>query len=171
MQRILLATIILILTGCDNNTSKSSASKKEYIQLIEISSISSIKESNLNSLFNQGSIDLTTYQNAKDYIQEQNENRIRFMDFSRMDIYATEEGVFKSVILMKIDDVHEKNNIQNYIIYAYQDDRVINTRAIYSQGDTTILRGTLMTINPKYNDQGKVKGKMNRGRQIFIPNI
>ena len=118
-----------------------------------------------------GAIDLAAYRDAQQYLQKQIVEKIRFMDFSQRDMYATEESVSKSASLMKIDNLHDKNDIQEYIIYASKDDRVLYTLAAYSQGDTNILTGTLITVSPKYNDNGKIKGKMNQGRQIFIPNF
>lgn len=73
--------------------------------------------------------------------------------------------------MIKVADLQDKNGIQQYILYAAGDKRVIYSVAAFSQGDSTILKGTLITVTPKFNEDGKVKGKMNQGRQIFIPNF
>jgi len=162
---LLIAILMLIVHGEKNNTSK------EYIKRIDVSSYSSKEDIDLTSAFAAGAFDLSTYQEAQQFIQKRIEDKIRFSDFSRKDIYATEEKVSKSDKLIKIADLQGKNSIQQYILYAAKDKRVIYSVAAFSQGDTTILKGTLITVTPKFNENGKVKGKMNQGRQIFIPNF
>lgn len=129
------------------------------------------EEIQLINLFRAGAIGLSEYKDIQQYKRKQFEEKIRFTDFSHMEIYATENGITKSENLMKIEDMHEKNDLQEFIIYASQNNRLAYCLAAYSQGDTNLLTGTLFTISPKYNDKGKVKGKMNQGRQIFIPNL
>lgn len=171
MKKIMLvcATVAIVTIGCNNVNEKNAP--KEYIQQVDVSTAMSMEEMNLRSAFSMGAIDLAAYRDAQQYLQKQIVEKIRFMDFSQRDMYATEESVSKSASLMKIDNLHDKNDIQEFIIYASKDERVLYTLAAYSQGDTNILTGTLITVSPKYNDNGKIKGKMNQGRQIFIPNF
>lgn len=161
----LIAILMLIVHGEKNNTSK------EYIERIDVSSYSSKEDIDLTSAFAAGAFDLSTYHEAQQFVQKRIENKIRFSDFSQKDIYATEEKVSKSDKLIKVADLQDKNGIQQYILYAARDKRVIYSVAAFSQGDSTILKGTLITVTPKFNEDGKVKGKMNQGRQIFIPNF
>ena len=72
---------------------------------------------------------------------------------------------------MKISNNKEKNKLQEFILYAAQNDRVIYSIALFSKEDGTNLKGTLITVSPKYNENGKIKGEMNQGRQIFIPDL
>lgn len=162
---LLIATLMLIVHGEKNNTSK------EYIKRIDVSSYSSKEDIDLTSAFAAGAFDLSTYHEAQQFVQKRIENKIRFSDFSQKDIYATEEKVSKSDKLIKVADLQDKNGIQQYILYAAEDKRVIYSVAAFSQGDSTILKGTLITVTPKFNEDGRVKGKMNQGRQIFIPNF
>ena len=162
---LLIAILMLIVHGEKNNTSK------EYIKRIDVSSYSSKEDIDLTSAFAAGAFDLSTYQEAQQFVQKRIENKIRFSDFSQKVIYATEEKVSKSDKLTKVADLQDKNGIQQYILYAAGDKRVVYSVAAFSQGDSTILKGTLITVTPKFNEDGKVKGKMNQGRQIFIPNF
>ncbi|MBR4787680.1 MAG: hypothetical protein IK013_07405 [Bacteroidales bacterium] len=162
---MIISILMLICHDKKNNT------PKEYIERIDVSSYTSIEDIKLASAFAAGAFDLSTYQEAQQFVQKRIEDKIRFSDFSRKDIYATEEKVSKSAKLIKISDLQDKNSVQQYILYASKDKRVIYSVAAFSQGDTAILKGTLITVIPKFNEDGKVKGKMNQGRQIFIPNF
>ncbi len=167
-NRVLMCSIMaLLIVSCirQNNT------PKEYIKQINASSFSSKEEADLARAFSTGAFDLSSYREAQHFIQEQIENRIRFSDFSRTDLYATEENISPSDILMKITELKEKNDIQQLILYAARENRVIYSVSAFSQGDTTLLTGTLITIIPKYDENGKIKGWANQGRQVFIPNF
>ena len=171
MKKVLLVCVAvsMVFIGCKNVNEKNAP--KEYIQQVDVSTAMSTEEMNLRRSFSMGLIDMATYRDLQQSIQKQIVEKISFMDFSQRDIYATEESVPKSASMMKIDNLHDKNEIQEYIIYASKDDRVLYNLAAYSQGDTIFLTGTLITVSPKYNDNGKIKGKMNQGRQVFIPNL
>ena len=104
-NRVLMCSIMaLLIVSCirQNNT------PKEYIKQINASSFSSKEEADLARAFSTGAFDLSSYREAQHFIQEQIENRIRFSDFSRTDLYATEENVSPSDILMKITELKEK---------------------------------------------------------------
>jgi hypothetical protein len=88
-----------------------------------------------------------------------------------MDVYTTEKDITKSSKLMRISNNKEKNKLQEFILYATQNNRVIYSIALFSKEDGTNLQGTLITVSPKYNEDGKIKGEMNQGRQIFIPDL
>ena len=167
MKRVFLMVLLPIFIGCVNNEKKS----KEYIKQVDVSTLMNAEEIQLRNLFSAGAIGLSEYNDIQQYKRKQFEDKIRFSDFSSKEIYATEEGITKSESLMKIDDMHKKNDLQEFIIYASQNDRLIYCLAAYSQGDTNLLTGTLFTISPKYNEKGRIKGKMNQGRQIFIPDF
>lgn len=164
---IILSFISILFVGCVGKDSM----KKEHIRRIEVSSLSSKEEADIAKAFGAGAFDLSTYQEAQQFIQDRLENKIRFTDFSKQDMYATEEKVAKSDDLIKITELHDKNDIQQHILYAARDNRVIYTTAAFSQGDTLLLSGMLITIIPKYNEDGKLIGKANYGRQVFIPNF
>ena len=167
---LLLFVLVAMLAGC-NNIGKNNNEPKEYIQQVEVSPFMSTEEMKLASVFRAGAFGLSEYKNLQQEIRRRIDDKIRMSDFSQMDVYTTEKDITKSSKLMRISNNKEKNKLQEFILYATQNNRVIYSIALFSKEDGTNLQGTLITVSPKYNEDGKIKGEMNQGRQIFIPDL
>ena len=85
---LLLFVFFAMLAGC-NNISKTNDEPKEYIQQIEVSPFMSTEEMKLAGAFRAGAFGLSEYKNLQQEIRRRIDDKIRWSDFSQMDVYST----------------------------------------------------------------------------------
>ena len=163
--------VFLLFSGCDNFNSKGEDAQIVFIKQTYVTSYSSFEEIQLAKAMSSGILGLSEYRDIQEMIKSKIDVKIKTIDLSITDFYATEKGVFKDSQLCQVKNIKDKNQLYEYILNAYLEDRIIFSVSIYSMEDESQLVGTLLTINPKFNDEGIIKGKMNQGRQVFIPDF
>lgn len=162
-----LRKIYAVVAETNNTYAKLLENTKPYLSETIVTGYMGEDDKKLQQYFSNGLIDLPTFKELRNVLEEKYNRVLTTMDLTQYDVFSMNEDNNGSHVLQPLKDNLLKSQFNDEINRAIADKRIH-----FSHATNGLDIGTMIVIDPKVDDNGKpISGDYNNPRRFFVKDL